>query len=161
MGDQGWSSQGQGGAQPPPQQGGPPPGPPGGPPPGPGGPPPGQPGAAQGNTSNGAAIGALVLGLLALLFGLLLGWIPILGIAFVGLGVILGLIAVILGFIGRGKPTGGGQAMTGIITGAIGIVASIGWTVAWIAGIGAMEGEFDDLEQEFQDEVEQELDDFD
>lgn len=98
------------------------------------------------------ATGALVLGILALLFGLLLGWVPVLGIAFGGLGVILGIIGVILGIIARKRPTGTGQATTGLVLSAIGAIAAIGWAIAWIVGVGGMA---DEIEQELEDAIDE------
>jgi len=53
-------------------------------------------------------------------------------------GVVLGLIAIMLGFIGRsrakkGQATNGGVALAGIITGAVGVVLSIVLVVAGAA----------------------------
>ncbi|ANW21821.1 hypothetical protein I3J09_06070 [Streptomyces clavuligerus] len=81
----------------------------------PGGPPPGwQPPASP---SNGMAITALVLGAVAVC----LFWA-------VGLGVVLGVLAVIFGGIGasRARTTGSGRglAVSGLVLGAVGIVGS-------------------------------------
>jgi len=67
---------------------------------------------------NGLGIAALVLGILAILTS----------ITVVG-GVLFGLVAIVLGFIGRGRAkrgeaTNGGMAMAGIITGIIGLLLS-------------------------------------
>lgn len=64
---------------------------------------------------NGVGVTALVLGILAILTGLFV------------IGGLLGIVAVVLGFIGRGRAkrgeaSNGGVALAGIITGAIGIV---------------------------------------
>lgn len=123
---------------PPPQ--GPPPGPPGGYGPGPGQPPPGygpppQPGygaapgygpqpygAPPGGGSNGLAIGALVVGII----GLITVWVPFLGI-------VLGLVALVLGIVGRKKANetgvGGGMAIAGLIMGVLAILGGILWIV--------------------------------
>lgn len=68
---------------------------------------------------NGIGVAALVLGVVAI----------VASITVVG-GVILGIIALVLGFIGRsrakkGEATNGGVALAGIITGAVGVVLSI------------------------------------
>lgn len=73
---------------------------------------------------SGLAIGALVLGILALLFC----W------TVVG-GILLGLIAIVLGFIAsgrakRGVATGRGMAITGIVLGLLGLLISVGIVVA-------------------------------
>ncbi len=124
-------------AQPPyPPQGpppyGPPPGqPPYGPPPGqpPYGPPPGGPyyNTQPSKPGSGMAIGALICGVLAVLFS----W------TIVG-GILLGLIAAILGFVAFSKAKkdqagGTGMSLTGIILGLIGIVLSV---VLIVVGVG-------------------------
>jgi hypothetical protein len=53
-------------------------------------------------------------------------------------GVVLGIVAIVLGFIGRsrakkGQATNGGVTLAGIITGAIGLVLSIVLVVAGAA----------------------------
>ena len=87
-----------------------------------GSPPPGQGGYGQPQVApkNGLGIAALVLGILALLT-----FLTVVG------GILFGLIAVVLGFVARGKvkrgeATNGGMALAGIITGAIGLVLSLG-----------------------------------
>lgn len=82
----------------------------GGPPPGYGGPPP------RVRPRNGLGIAALVLGILAI--------ITVYG------GIVLGVLAIIFGVIGRnrvkrGEATNGGVALAGIITGAIGLIIAI------------------------------------
>lgn len=68
---------------------------------------------------NGLGTAALVLGILSL---------P--GIVTIVLGILLGLLAVIFGLIGmgrakRGEATNGGSAIAGLVTGAIGLVVSV------------------------------------
>src|SRR3954468_19304952 len=67
--------------------------------------------------ANGMGTAALVLGILAVLFGFLLA----------PLGAVLGIVAVILGIAGRkrfrlGMATNGGAATAGIVTGVIGFL---------------------------------------
>lgn len=100
-----------------------------------GAPPPGS-GAAP---RNGLGIAALVLGLLALLSS----WTVVGGIVF-------GLLAIVLGVIGRGRAkrgeaNNGGLALAGIILGALGLLISIGI----IAGIASLLGS--DTVQDLQD----------
>jgi hypothetical protein len=69
----------------------------------------------HGNPKNGFGVAALVLGILSVVTGLFF------------LGGPLGLVAIILGVIGRGRAkrreaTNGGMALAGIITGAIGVL---------------------------------------
>lgn len=84
-------------------------------------------GQSAGAPRNGLGIAALVVGVLAI----------VASITVVG-GVVLGLIAIVLGFIGRsrakkGQATNGGVALAGIITGAVGVVLSIVLVVAGAA----------------------------
>ncbi|MEU4352535.1 DUF4190 domain-containing protein [Streptomyces sp. NPDC023838] len=67
---------------------------------------------------NGFGTTALVLGIVSVVLFCL--W---------GLGIILGILALVFGFLGRGRArrgeaTNGGQALAGIILGAVGIVVS-------------------------------------
>ena len=92
------------------------------PPPGTPPPPPPPPMGAPVQQSNGMAVAALVLGILAIVTF----WIPFFNIV----SIIMGIVALILGFLGRGRSKqpgvgGGGMAMTGIILGALAIVLSI------------------------------------
>ncbi len=69
---------------------------------------------AQSSQTNGLAVGALVLGILS----------------FFCVGLLLGPIAIVLGFLGRKKAneemggSGAGMALAGIVTGALGFIAS-------------------------------------
>lgn len=90
--------------QPPPQQWGAPP------PPQPGyGPPQGYGGPAP-TPTNGLAVGSLIAGIIAFFTG----WIFI--------GIVIGIAAIVMGFLAMKKPGGRGLAIGGIITGALGIV---------------------------------------
>jgi len=76
---------------------------------------------------NGLGIAALVLGIVAIVAS-----VTVIG------GIVLRIIAVILGFIARsrakkGQATNGGVALAGIITGALGVVLSIVLVVAGAA----------------------------
>ncbi|MFC0845819.1 DUF4190 domain-containing protein [Streptomyces noboritoensis] len=79
----------------------------------------GHPGwTGMGAPLNGFGTTALVLGIVSVVLFCL--W---------GLGIILGILALIFGFLGRGRAkrgqaTNGGQALAGIILGAVGIVVS-------------------------------------
>ncbi len=75
-----------------------------------------------GTRTDGLAIASLVTGILSLVC------------CFVLLGVILGPVAAILGFISRNRITqsngtlgGGGLAIGGLILGVVGFIASVGW----------------------------------
>ncbi|QGV78226.1 DUF4190 domain-containing protein [Streptomyces ficellus] len=93
--------------------------------------------------ANGMGITALVLGIISVV--LFCAW---------GLGVVLGILALIFGIIGRKKANRGeannhGMALAGIILGAVGIViggtvlAFIIWTVATEAGRDAYDDNSD------------------
>lgn len=78
------------------------------------------PGYGYPRTRNGFGIAALVLGL----FALLLSW-TIIG------GILLGLLALIFGFLGRGRAkrgeaTNGGMSIAGVVLGIIGILIAVG-----------------------------------
>lgn len=104
-----------------------------------------QPGPAQPGTGggNGLAVGALVCGILALLCGIGGIFLITLPLAF-----ILGIVGIVLGIMGMRKAavtgTGRGQGIAGIVTGAIGLLAAIGWAVMIGIGWSAMVSEFGD-----------------
>lgn len=95
----------------------------------------------QAPPSNGLAIAALILGILSIV----LCW------AF-GLGILLGIAGVVLGALGLSKSNelpgqaGRGQAIAGLITGAIGALLSIVLIAGIIALGNAVSDELDDLE---------------
>lgn len=93
-------------------------------------------------SSNGLGTASLVLGILSLVTWFLL------------IGGLFGIVAVIVGFLGRGKAkrneaSNGGMALAGIITGAVGILL----TVLVIVGVAALfsTGEFSNLTDCLQD----------
>jgi hypothetical protein len=108
----------------------PPPGPPYQPPPGQG-PPTGYP--ATTGRRNGMGTTALVIGVVALVLVVLLLFAP--------LGAFLGLLAVLFGILGlvrvnRGEADNRGQAVTGLITGAIALLLGVFFTISvgtWFA----------------------------
>ena len=76
---------------------------------------------------NGVGVAALVVGVLALVLALLILFFPI--------AALLGLIAVILGFVGIGRASRGeadnrGQAIAGLITGALGLALAVFFTIS-------------------------------
>lgn len=96
------------------------------PPPPYGGYPPQQPFRPSTGPSNAIGVAALVIAIIGLVFV----W-SVIG------GLILGVVAVILGFIGhgrakRGEATNGGVAITGIVLGAIGVVLSLVFIGIWV-----------------------------
>ena len=76
----------------------------------------------------GLAITTLVLGVLAFLNG----WIPV-------LGMLLGLAAVIIGFIALKKQQNKVMTIIGLVAGGIGFLASTFWLIMLIAGGGSYE----------------------
>lgn len=76
--------------------------------------------------TNGLAVAAFVVGLIAFS----VGWVAVLGF-------LLGLTAVILGVIAMKKPTGKGFSITGIATGAVAALTSILFTIFWIIALAA------------------------
>lgn len=101
----------------------------------------------------------MVCGIIAVVFGTVLGFFFItLPLAF-----ILGIVAVVLGIMGvRRAPaaagTGRGQAISGIVTGGIALVATLFWGFAFGALFTGLEGVFDDPDA-FLEEFEEEFDD--
>ena len=83
---------------------------------------------------NGFGTAALLLGIVAILFAVLLGWLLV-GVPF---AVVFGLLAVMFGFVGRGRAkrgeaTNGGVALTGVVLGIFSIVVCIAVGAAWWA----------------------------
>ena len=80
-----------------------------------------------GSRRNGVGVAALVVGVLSLVLVLLILFFPI--------AALLGLIAVILGFVGisrasRGEADNRGQAIAGLITGALGLALAVFFTIS-------------------------------
>ena len=76
--------------------------------------------------TNGMAITSLVLGIFAFLFG----WIF--------LGLILGIAAIIFGIIALKRPNGKGMSIAGIITGSLGALSALLFTL--IGGLAILSG---------------------
>ena len=79
---------------------------------------------------NGMGVAALVFGVVSLVLALLIIFFPIAGL--------LGLIAIILGIVGirrasRGEADNRGQAIAGLVTGLLGLLLAIFFTI----GIGS------------------------
>jgi hypothetical protein len=94
--------------------------------------------------SQGLAIGALVCGI-----------ISILSVCVWFLSIPLGIVAVILGIIGKGKAQRGeaggqGLAKAGLILGAIGVVLSLILNIALIAGVSFLGSKAEQLQQEME-----------
>ena len=101
----------------------------------------------------------MVCGIIAVVFGTVLGFFFItLPLAF-----ILGIVGLVLGVMGvRRAPAAGGvgrgQAITGIVTGGIAVVATLLWGFAFGALFTGLEGIFDDPDA-FLEEFDEEFDD--
>ncbi|WP_018638771.1 DUF4190 domain-containing protein [Parafrankia elaeagni] len=97
-------------------------------------PPPGYGPYGGGQPRNGLGVAALVLGVAAIL----LSW-TVIG------GILLGVGALVCGFLGRGRvnrreANNGGMALAGVITGAVGVVIALIVLVASIAFLASDEG---------------------
>ena len=96
---------------------------------------------------NGLGVAALIVGIVALV-----GSFTVVG------GVLLGIVAVVLGLVGRararrGEATNGGVALAGIIVGAIAIIAGLAFIQIWVTvfnQVGAGDY-FDCIQQAGQD----------
>lgn len=84
--------------------------------------------------SKGLAIGALVVGI----FAVLLVWAPV-------LGPFLGLLALILGIVGVRRQEGKGMAVAGIVLGSIALVVGIIFSVLWYAAYQVGKECYDEL----------------
>ncbi len=99
---------------------------------------------------NGLGVAALVVAIIALI-----GSFSVVG------GILLGIVAVILGFIARGRAksgeaTNGGVALAGIILGVVSIIAGLAFIAIWVGlfkEVGATDY-FDCLQQAGQDRSE-------
>lgn len=105
----------------------------------------------------GLAITALVLGIVAVVGGMIFGWIP-----FVGgiITVLCGLAALILGFIAIGKKQSKGMSITGLILGGVGVLAGIGIIIAWSFIFANVNKEIENYSSSL-DELQSELDSYD
>ncbi|RED16062.1 hypothetical protein [Parasphingopyxis lamellibrachiae] len=77
----------------------------------------------QSGESNGMALAAMIIGLIAVLLAL----IPIIGF----ISWILAPLAIVFGLIGKNSPTGGGFAWTGIISGGVALLICVAWLMLW------------------------------
>lgn len=97
---------------------------------------------ATGSTS-GIALAALIVGLLSLL----VSWIPFIGL----LGVVGGLVALLLGGLGRGRARkaagGAGLAITGLVTGGLAVVLGIASTAVPVLFFQGMIGDFEAVDR--------------
>jgi hypothetical protein len=102
----------------------------------------------QKSTTNGLAVAALVVGILSLPFGFACGS-----------GVLFGIAAIVLGFLGRKKANdemggqGAGMALAGIITGALGLLISVAFVLFfWVLADNTVDN-LDDFNSDESDGV--------
>jgi hypothetical protein len=100
------------------------------------------------NKPQGLAIGALVCGILSIVL-----------FCFWFISIPLGIVAIILGIIGRGKAQRGeaggeGLAKTGMILGVAGLALSLLITVLAFAGMSFLGSKAEELQRKAQQEVE-------
>lgn len=81
------------------------------------------------SSNNGLAIAAMVVGIIALLFG----WA-------VFFGLILGIVAIVLGIVGLKKPAGKGMSIAGIVTGSIAALFNLVVIALLITGVALFGG---------------------
>ena len=98
----------------------------------------------QTSDSNGLAIAAMIIGLCAVLLAL----IPIIGF----ISWILAPLAIVFGIIAKNKPTGGGFAWTGIISGSVALAICVAWLLAWWGLVSLGEGVVRDYEDQIRAE---------
>lgn len=101
------------------------------------------PSGGAGGPNNSAALAAMIVGILALL----VSWVPFIGL----LGVLGGIVALILGIVGRNRAkvivVGAGQALTGIITGVLAVLVGIASTLVPVLFLQGMAGDFEEVER--------------
>ncbi|HWB71157.1 MAG TPA: septum formation family protein, partial [Egibacteraceae bacterium] len=103
----------------------------------------GPPGAPPQRPSNGLAIAALIVGIIALL------------IAFIPFAGFLGIVALVLGFLGLSRAKrpgvpGKGMAITGLVTGGLGVLGAIAWIVVGGLILGSLSRNADDFVRELE-----------
>lgn len=107
-------------------------------------PPPGPP------EKKGMAVTAMVLGIIAIV----LSFIPVLGL----ISFLLGPLAVIFGIIALVQKRGKGQAIAGIITGAVGLIIVLIGTLLFGAAILSLDEEMQ-RQEELEEQIEQDAED--
>lgn len=107
---------------------------------------------------NGLAVAALVLGIL----GVLVSWIPCVGWV---LGLLLAVLAIIFGFVGKGKASQGaphgGVAIAGLVCGFLALIISVGVPVVgglFFAKTVQQQGGFEGIMQKAQQDAQRQMD---
>jgi hypothetical protein len=112
---------------------------------------------------NGLAVAALVLGII----GVLVSWIPCVGTI---LGILLAVLAIIFGFVGKSKANQGaphgGLAIAGLAAGFLALIVSIGIPLVGLAIVGTavhdqvqQQGGFEGMMKQAQEEGQRQMDD--
>ena len=98
------------------------------------------------------AIGALILGIVAILYA----FIPLAGL-YVGMGI--SAVAVVLGVLGRKGETGKGMATGGLVLGIIALVLNVTFLLVCNAAKSKIESELGSVEEweQFGEQMQQEL----
>ena len=85
----------------------------------------------------------MIVGIIALVWSVFLGWI-----AFLPLGILGGIVAIVLGVVGMKKAAevsrGRGASIGGLVTGIIAVVVSVLWIFFWVVVIDTASDSVDD-----------------
>ena len=107
---------------------------------------------------NGLAVAALIVGIL----GVLVSWIPCVGWV---LGLLLAVLAIIFGFVGKGNASRGapygGVAIAGLACGFLALIISIGIPLAGALIVGKavqQQGGFQGMIEKVQEEAQRQMD---
>jgi hypothetical protein len=90
-------------------------------------------------TGDGLGQAAMITGIISLcltLISALIGCLCFLGVFGVGLGVIGGIVAIILGFVARSRTPGSTTGLAGILTGFVNLVIGLLMVILVIVGVG-------------------------
>jgi hypothetical protein len=99
----------------------------------------------------------MVVGIVAVVFGTILGFFLITAI----LAIILGVLAIIFGIVGRRRadanPAVGrrGMAVAGLVLGIIAVIGGLAWSVLFAAVIEDADDDLEQLNEEFEQLEEQ------
>lgn len=93
------------------------------------------------STTNGLAIAAMIVGIVAFISG----WLPFWGL-------VAGAAAIVLGIIALKKPTGKGMALIGIITGGLAALSSLVFTVLFVIALAAGGAAVNQAQNELNDQ---------
>lgn len=97
--------------------------------------------ATNSTATNGLAVAAMVVGIVAFFSG----WVPFWGL-------VAGIVAVVLGILALKKPAGKGMSITGIATGGVAIVTNLIFISLFIITIIAGSAVVDEVHNQIQEE---------